>query len=75
MDKGLKRNAFAGVDNIFNDKLINVYDIATKSVVFTGNNNDVANYFGVGYTVIGSVMRTKKKRYKNKYALRLVPEK
>ncbi len=51
---------------------VNVWCLATKTIVFTGCKSEVANWLGVATGVVNSYIRTKS-RFRKKYALRIAP--
>lgn len=69
MKNGLSRRASA-TDDIYETVLINVFDLKTKEIVFTGAGREVANFIGTSQGNMRKYLR-QKTRYKKKYALRL----
>lgn len=67
---GLPRKASTG---IFDKVIVNVYDLATKKIVFTGGTTEAANFMSVqvGYAVY---CLKNKSRVKKKYAIRIAKQ-
>lgn len=66
----LPRRASTGMyDKVY----INVFDIHTKEIVFSGDNMDVANFLSVNVYALTKYL-SKKYRFRNKYALRIKSE-
>lgn len=53
---------------------VNVYDIETKGIVFTGSQTNAGKFIGVSTAYINRYLTTKG-RIKNKYAVRYCSEK
>jgi len=53
----------------FEKRLINVWDIATKTIVFTGDVNDVSIFLNIAQRSVRSYIKSKARR-KGKYAIR-----
>lgn len=64
----------ANVDGCFAKTIINVYDIHTKEIVFTGGVVEVAKFLGMRWENVGPYLRKKTIR-KKQYALRHAPVK
>lgn len=64
----LQKRAY--VDSHFDSVEVNVYDIKTHEIVFSGNQGDVANLLGVTPQSLRFYLRTKC-RFKKKYAIRI----
>lgn len=64
MKNGLSRKTM-----IANDRPVNVFDLATKSIVFTGNVSEVGYFLGIAMGHVNAAIRRKNKVQK-KWALR-----
>lgn len=64
----LQKRASAG--SHFDSVEVNVYDIKTHEIVFSGNQGDAANFLGVTSQYLRYYLR-KKVRFKKKYAIRI----
>jgi hypothetical protein len=67
---GLPRKASTG---IFDKVMVNVYDIITKEIVFTGGSLAAANYMGIPMGQLGTCLK-KKCRIKKKWAVRIAKQ-
>lgn len=65
---GLSRRAYVGS---FYDKVeVNVFDISTKKIVFSGSQGNAANFLSVHQGVIATALKTRG-RIKKQYAVRI----
>jgi hypothetical protein len=67
---GLPKKARTG---IFEQIKVNIYDVTTKEIVFTGGSNEACNFLGVGRGYIAPYLKSKK-RIKKKYAIRIAKQ-
>ena len=56
--------------NPFETTIVNVYEIETKKIVFTGSEKDVAKFLGIDAKSIPAAIKYKYKVKNKKYALR-----
>jgi len=60
--------------DLFDKVLINVYDLKTKQIVFTGGQCQVASFLNISQSHIFNYIKTKSK-FRKKYALRMAKSK
>jgi hypothetical protein len=68
MNKGMQRKCFLGHEN--SELLVNVFDVLTKKIVFTGNASDAANHLRISRSHLNNSVK-RKSRIKRKYAVRI----
>lgn len=68
---GLSKRVY--VDGLYAETIVNVWDLTTKQIVFTGNTHEAANYVGVSSRTIYAYL-AKKTRYKKKFTFRIKPQ-
>lgn len=73
MKNGLNKRAIIG--DCFDNVNVNIYDIETKSIIFTGTQKDAVKFLGMGN--VGQIKNyiKNKYRFRKKYAIRLAPDK
>lgn len=67
---GLSRRNL-GMENIFEKKNIDVWEIATKKIIFTGDSNDVCMFLNMDTRNVATAVKRKSKIKKGKYTLRV----
>lgn len=61
--------------NPFEETIVNVFEIETKKIVFTGSVTKAAKFMGTAYTNISKAIKEKRKMCNKKYAVRYAHEK
>ena len=56
--------------NPFETTIINIFDVETKKIIFTGSIADGAKYLNIGSNTLCSALRAKRKFKKKKYTAR-----
>ena len=60
----------AKIDSLFEAVQVNVFDLATKEIVFTGGVCQVATFLNISQPSVQSYLKSKA-RFRKKYALRM----
>lgn len=63
------------IDGIFDGKKYNVFDVDTREIVFTGGMSALVNFFKLKSSSHFYYYIKNKRRYKNKYAIRIASDK